>query len=121
MDAVLPSTLDRWFTPAFRERQPDTVSRIAAQIRATPVAGYIGCAHAISRLDLTARLHAIDCPTLVMVGAEDQGTPVAMAEEIVRAIARSRLEVIANAAHLANIEQAERFSELLLGFILSNS
>jgi pimeloyl-ACP methyl ester carboxylesterase len=44
-----------------------------------------------------------------------------MAEEIVRAIARSRLEVIANAAHLANIEQAERFNELLLGFILSNS
>lgn len=121
MDAVLPSTLERWFTPAFRERQPDTVSRIAAQIRATPVAGYIGCAHAISRLDLTARLHAIDCPTLVVVGAEDQGTPVAMAEEIVQAIAGSRLEVIAGAAHLSNIEQAGRFNELLQGFILGNS
>ena len=56
-----------------------------------------------------------------MVGAEDQGTPVAMAEEIVQAIAGSRLEVIAGAAHLSNIEQAGRFNELLRRFILDNS
>jgi 3-oxoadipate enol-lactonase len=121
MDAVLPGTIERWFTAAFREREPDTVAAIAARIRATPLAGYIGCAEAIARLDLTARLANIDCPTLVMVGAEDQGTPVTMAEEIVRAIDGSRLEVIPQAAHLSNVEQAARFNALLRGFIIQNS
>jgi len=47
MEAVLQPTLERWFTARFREEQPHAVARIAAAIRATPVAGYIGCAHAI--------------------------------------------------------------------------
>ena len=99
----------------------DTVAGIAARIRATPVAGYIGCAHAISHIDLTARLPTIDCPTLVIVGADDQGTPPAMAEEIVRAIEGSRLEVIPAAAHLSNIEQPARFNALLRSFLTANS
>lgn len=117
MDAVAPGTLERWFTPAFREREPDTVARIGAQIRATPVAGFIGCAHAISHIDLTARLPAIRCPTLVIVGADDPSTPVEMSEEIVRAIEGSQLEVLADAAHLSSVEQAGRFNELLRTFL----
>lgn len=117
MDAVAPGTLERWFTPAFREREPDVVARVGAQIRATPVAGFIGCAHAISHIDLTARLASIRCPTLVIVGADDASTPVEMSEEIVRAIEGSRLEVLADAAHLTSIEQAGRFNELLRGFL----
>jgi len=121
MGALVPTTLERWFTAAFRERHIDTVAGVAARIRATPVAGYLGCAHAISHIDLTARLPTIVCPTLVIVGADDQGTPPAMAEEIVRAIESSRLEVIPAAAHLSNIEQPERFNALLRGFLIANS
>jgi 3-oxoadipate enol-lactonase len=117
MDAVLQTTLERWFTARFREQQPQAVARIAAAIRATPVAGYIGCAHAIPRIDFTARLGAVRCPTLVIVGAQDQGTPVSMAEEIARAIPDSRLEVIESAAHLSNIEQAARFNAALRPFL----
>jgi 3-oxoadipate enol-lactonase len=117
MQAVLKPTLERWFTARFREVQPQAVARIAAAILATPVAGYIGCAHAIPRIDFTARLAAVRCPTLVIVGAEDQGTPIAMAEEIARAIPGARLEVIEGAAHLSNIEQATRFNELLRQFL----
>ena len=117
MDAVLQPTLERWFTARFREQQPQAVARIAAAIRATPAAGYIGCAHAIPRIAFTARLGAIACPALVIVGAEDQGTPVNMAEEIARAIPDARLEVIEAAAHLSNIEQAARFNALIRPFL----
>jgi 3-oxoadipate enol-lactonase len=54
MDAIVPSTLERWFTAGFRDSQPDTVARIAQMIRSTPIAGYAGCAHAISHINLTA-------------------------------------------------------------------
>jgi len=121
MDALVPMTLERWFTADFRERNIETVAGIAAKIRATPVAGYIGCAHAISHIDLTARLSTIACPTLVIVGADDQGTPPAMAEDIVRAIDGSRLEVIPTAAHLSNVEQPDRFNALLHAFLAANS
>lgn len=120
MGAIVPSTLERWFTAGFREAQPEVVARIAAMIRSTPVAGYAGCAFAISHINLTARLPAIDCPTLVVVGDEDFGTPPSMAEEIVQAIPGARLEVLP-AAHLSSIEQADRFNAVLRRFLGANS
>jgi len=67
-----------------------------------------------------AGLAAIDRPTLVVVGAEDQGTPVSMAEQIADAIPGARLEIVEEAAHLSNIERADRFNELLLRFLDAN-
>lgn len=121
MDALVPSTLERWFTAGFREREPETVARIAALIRATPVAGFAGCAFGISRINLTARLAGIDCPALVLVGDSDLGTPRAMAEEIVQALPGSRLSVIPNAAHLSNLEQPAVFNQLLRQFLSLHS
>ena len=117
MDAVLQPTLERWFTARFRQEQPHAVARIAAAIRATPVAGYIGCAHAIPRIDFTSRLESLRFPTMVVVGAEDQGTPVAMAQEIAAAITGSELHVIDAAAHLSNVEQPDRFNAVLAAFL----
>lgn len=110
-------TLARWFTDAYRHSHPDVMARIGALIRATPVAGYLGCCHAIARLDTAARLQQIDIPTLVLVGDQDGGTPPPMAQAIHEAIAGSRMEVIANASHLANIEQADTFNRHLLDFL----
>jgi 3-oxoadipate enol-lactonase len=121
MDAIVPSTLERWFTASFRGRAADAMAKIGAMIRATPVAGYAGCAYAIARIDLSSRLSNIDCPVLVMVGEHDPGTPREMSEQIVRAIAAARLEVIADAAHLSNVEQSDRFNTLLRQFLTSSS
>ena len=119
MDAIVPSTLERWFTAAFREREPDAVARIGQLIRSTPVAGYAGCAYGISRINLSARLAGIDCPTLVIVGDADLGTPRPMAEEIVRSLPGSRLHVIERAAHLSNVEQPAEFNRVLRQFLAS--
>jgi 3-oxoadipate enol-lactonase len=117
MDAIVPSTLERWFTAAFREREPAAAARIGQLIRSTPVAGYAGCAYGISRIDLSARLGAVDCPALVIVGDSDLGTPRPMAEEIVRSLPGSRLHVIERAAHLSNVEQPAEFNRVLRRFL----
>jgi len=116
MDSLAAPTLERWFTPAYREAQPDTIRRIGDMIRTTPVAGYVGCCHAISKINLTAKLGGIRVPTLVIVGREDLGTPVAMAEAIHRGIAGSDLVVLDSAAHFANVEQAQGFNRALDAF-----
>jgi 3-oxoadipate enol-lactonase len=121
MGALVPSTLERWFTAEFRVRAPETVARIGQLIRSTPFNGYAGCAWGISRINLTARLDAIDCPTLVLVGDSDLGTPRPMAEEIVQALPGSRLHVIERAAHLSNVEQPAEFNRLLRQFLAAHS
>lgn len=121
MDAIVPATLERWFTVAFRESRPEEVGRIGRLIRSTPVAGYAGCARGISRINLTARLRDVDCPALVIVGDSDLGTPQFMAEEIVQAMPRSRLHVIPRAAHLSNVEQPAEFNRVLRQFLAANS
>ena len=50
----------------------------------------------MARPDSRPGLPAIACPTLVLVGDSDQGTPPALSEEIAAAIPRSRLVVVPN-------------------------
>ncbi len=119
MEAMVEPTLARWFTPAFRAQRPDMMKRVAAMIRSTPVEGYIGCCHAIPQIDTRGRLKEISCPTLVMVGEEDPGTPVAMARAIHEAIPGSRLAVIPQASHLCNLEQTAAFNRVLEDFLAS--
>jgi 3-oxoadipate enol-lactonase len=120
MDALVESTLARWFTAPFRASQPQVMARIAAGIRATPVAGFAGCCEAISRVDLLDRLHEISCPVLVMVGDQDHGTPPEMARQIHANLPGSTLEIIADASHLSNIEQPARFNRAVFDFLAAH-
>jgi 3-oxoadipate enol-lactonase len=117
MSALAQATLDRWLSQDFQRREPAETKRIRKMIESTPLAGYVGCAHAIRSLNLTERLKQIDLPTLIIVGKDDPGTPVAASEVIQREIKGSRLLVLDDAMHLCNIEQAEAFDAALREFV----
>jgi 3-oxoadipate enol-lactonase len=117
MEPLVEPTIGRWFTPSFREQRKDVVDRVRAMIRATSPRGYAGCCHAVSALDLTDRLAAIELPTLIVVGEEDQGTPVAASRTIQERIAGSRLEIIPSASHLSSLEQPEAFTTAVSAFL----
>ena len=117
MEPLVAPTLERWFTEPFRKSRPEVVERVAAMIRTTSAPGYVGCSHAIPKINLTARLKEIGCPTVVIVGKDDPGTPVAMAEEIHQALPGSKLVIIPSAAHLSNLEQPEAFNQALADFL----
>jgi 3-oxoadipate enol-lactonase len=117
MTALADETLQRWFTPPFLAKDPRGVRSIRGMILSTPVSGFIGCSEAIRQLDFLERLDDIRLPTLIIVGEQDPGTPVAISEAIHKRIKDSRLEIIPSAAHLCNVEQAEVFNQILLGFL----
>jgi 3-oxoadipate enol-lactonase len=117
LQAVAESTLERWFTPNYLKQKLPEVDQIRQQILVTPVAGYIGCSEAIRRLNYLDQLAAIQTPTLVMVGADDPGTPVAASEAMHAQIKGSNLAVIPAAAHLSNIEQAKVFNTHLMAHL----
>jgi 3-oxoadipate enol-lactonase len=117
MEPLAQPTLERWFTEPFRNSNPAMVDGIRKLILATPVAGYAGCCHALPKINATARLKEIKCPILVIVGEQDPGTPVAMAKEIHDNAPGSKLVVLPQAAHLANLEQPAAFTRALEEFL----
>lgn len=115
--AGLDGTIDRWFSPGFVKSAPDVIAGVREMIVATPVDGYCGCSMAISKLAVTPRLGEINIPTLVIVGEDDQGTPVAMSETIRDGIPGAQLIVLPVARHLANMEDVAGFNKGLRGFL----
>ena len=73
----------------------------------------------MERPDSTPDLASIDTPAHVLVGADDEITPVADAEAMRSGLRRATLTVIPRAGHLANLEQPETFNRALADFLLS--
>lgn len=116
LEAIADATLQRWFTPTFRAAQPATVARIRRRLVSQDAQGYIGCCHAVAGLDLEAGIGAIRCPTLVLAGSEDSGTPPALSEAIAAAITGATCRRLPT-AHLSVIEQPDAFAEAVQDFL----
>jgi 3-oxoadipate enol-lactonase len=112
MKALVPSTMERWFTPAFRESPP--AKKIAKLIEDTPVAGYVGCGQAIMKLNTTARLKDIKLPVLAIAGEADPSAPGT--KYIGENVPGAKLVIIPQAAHIANVEQPAKFNQALKEF-----
>jgi 3-oxoadipate enol-lactonase len=114
--AIADAVVSRWFTPEFAARHAGVVAWARRMLVTTPDEGYIGCCAAIEQMDLIPDLVRIDVPALVIAGERDPATAPPHLEKIAAGIAGSRLEVLADAAHLANVEQPEAVSRLLVEF-----
>lgn len=117
IESQVQPTLERWLSQEFRARDPETTKWVADMIRGTPVAGMIGCARAIQKLDYTDQLERITLPTLIIAGEKDPGSPVAAAEIIHDRIKGSRLEVVPDCLHQTPIEAPERFNQIVGDFL----
>ena len=114
IEAISGAVLERWFTPALHENQPEVIERAERMLLGTPAEGYAGCCEAIRDMDLRGRLGEISAPTLVVAGDSDEATPVDHAELIRNSVPDARLVVVEQAAHLANIERAEAVTRAIL-------
>lgn len=103
-DAQLEFQRDRWFGEPFRRERPDTVEAVCRIFLATSGAAHAAACRALGGLDATDAIQAITAPTLVLVGAEDYATPVAMAEEVAAGVPDSRLVVRPGSRHLSLVE-----------------
>ncbi len=117
LEALLGPTMERWFTPSFIEKNPPGLGIIRREFLATPVEGYIDCSEALRKLNYFDRLPGIKPPTLIIVGEDDPGAPVAAAKAMHERIPGSELVIIRVARHLSNVEQPEVFNEALIDFL----
>jgi 3-oxoadipate enol-lactonase len=117
MPAVAEGIIERWLTKPYRDQATAEVERVRTMILETPAQGYAACSAAIRDMDLCGLLGRIRVPTLVVAGEDDPATPPDLVREVHERIAGSRFVVIPRAAHLLNIEQADRFDRTLLEFL----
>jgi 3-oxoadipate enol-lactonase len=117
MEPLVEPTVARWFTAPYRASHPEVIVRVRGMIRRTSALGYAACCHAIAALDLTDRLQAIRMPALVIVGEEDQGTPVAMSRAIHERLAGAEMVILPSASHLSNVEQPQAFNSAVTAFL----
>ena len=116
MPALVDATLERWFTKAFRERNPKVMARIREMVLATPPKGYAACCEGIRDMDQRESLQRIRAPTLIIAGRHDPSTTVEVAEVKQSRSPGAKLAVI-DAAHIANVERPQEYSETVLKFL----
>jgi pimeloyl-ACP methyl ester carboxylesterase len=71
----------------------------------------------MARVDSRPLLPTIRCPTLVLVGAQDEATPPHLSEEMAKAIPNSRLVTLSWCGHLSTLEKPETVSRELVAWM----
>lgn len=114
------SVVEEWYDERYQQLAvcaPDLNRKLRAEWHQKSGNGFIGAARAIIEMEsMTARISEIRAPTLAVAGALD--TPchpfVAWYE---RSIPDCQGVIVPEAAHFVNIEQPERFNDLLVMFL----
>jgi 3-oxoadipate enol-lactonase len=114
--AVSEAVIERWFTAPFREKNPAIVAKTKQMIDTTSTDGYCGACAAVRDANLWRGLPKIQAPTLVFGGLHDQSVPAADAQKFSREIPGAHY-IELDAAHIANIEAAEKFTAEVLKFL----
>lgn len=116
--AVARQMMPIFFSPGALSSRPDLIQLAERIITANQVSGIAGDLMGMAdRPDSRPFLKDIACPTLVIVGEQDQGTPPTDARAIADGIPGARLVVIPNAGHLSNLEQPEAFNRAVRSFL----
>jgi 3-oxoadipate enol-lactonase len=109
VESIADSVLERWFTPRFRERGEYRRMLVSIQTE-----GYARGCEVVRDADLRDSLGSIAVPTLVLAGADDPAVSADDVRGLADGIPETRVVELAGAAHLANVEQPEAFTEALL-------
>jgi 3-oxoadipate enol-lactonase len=118
MKSVATAVVDRWFTPAFRQKAPATIANTLKMLEGTNPDGYAACCAAVRDFDFREQLCNIRIPALVISGTHDPATPPADGRFLAQHIPGARY-VELNAAHLSNLEDQDRFNNELVSFLNS--
>jgi pimeloyl-ACP methyl ester carboxylesterase len=116
--AVAAELVPKLLARSTRERRPEVVREVTEMILRQPVAGIVGALRALrERPDSTPLLDRIRIPVLVVAGDDDQIAPAAAMQEMARVVPGSEFVLVAEAGHMAPLEQPLAVNAALTGFL----
>jgi pimeloyl-ACP methyl ester carboxylesterase len=114
---VIETTWEPLVHPSLREGTP-LKSIHVAMCRDVGPENYVRQQTAcMNRVDSRPTLGSIRCPSLVIVGAQDEPTPPELAEEIAGGIPGARLVKVPECGHFSTIERPETVTKELVAFL----
>ncbi|HXQ84894.1 MAG TPA: alpha/beta fold hydrolase [Xanthobacteraceae bacterium] len=115
MEALVDSTIARWFPPETVAKNPPHLDKVRAMIRATPVNGFIGCAAALAAHDYASAVATVKCSVLFMTGEKD-GAAAPM-RKLNEKLPGARFVELAGAGHISNMDRPAEFTKAIRNFI----
>lgn len=116
MPGLIDETIERWFSPAFRDERPDVVAATKERLATDDARTHAWAWRAIAELDVFDDLPRIEAPALVLSGGEDVSTPPLVGRELARQLRDGRFTELAGAGHMSFIEQPDRVAAELTAF-----
>ncbi|HJP78996.1 MAG TPA: alpha/beta hydrolase [Pseudonocardiaceae bacterium] len=114
MAGYAAEVLPKMVAPHNIEALPAVAEFVSGMMRGAPPEGAAAALRGRARRpDYTEMLRTVVVPTLIVVGSDDQFTPVADAEYMYDRIPTSRLVIVDGAAHLPNLERPAEFNKAL--------
>lgn len=118
IEAIADAVMLRWFPEALRAGRSAEIDGWRNLLLRSPAEGYLGTCAALRDADLTDEIGAIRQPTLVIAGAEDQSTPVALVRALADRLPAGHFVTIEQAGHLPCIDQPVRVAQLIGEYLL---
>lgn len=116
----LESSVERWFSDAFRVANPALVQERIERSRDMDPACFSASYEVLAHNDLVDRLHEIACPTIVMTGEDDVGSTARMATLMGRRMPQAEVHVLPKLRHSILIEAPALVGGLLTDFLRKN-
>ncbi len=95
----------------------EKLDELADAVAKVPPKAYVDTVRAIFTADYTDALGKVSAPTLVLIGSDDDATPLPESEFIAERIAGAALKTIPGAGHLSNIDQPASFNAAIAEFL----
>ncbi|HEY1325158.1 MAG TPA: alpha/beta hydrolase [Streptosporangiaceae bacterium] len=118
MGGYAQEVLPKMIAPYNIAAMPGVAGHVLTMMRGAPPAGAAAALRSrAERPDYTGLLPAIDVPVLVVVGRDDEFTPIADAEFMRKHIGDAALVIIDGAGHMPNLEREAEFNDALQAFL----
>jgi pimeloyl-ACP methyl ester carboxylesterase len=118
MDVIARGMVPKVLAESTRLRDPDLATRLVAMMaRQRPEAVAAASRGMALRADRSAMLASISIPALIITGDQDQLMPIETSRSMADAIPGSRMEVLADAGHLSNVEAPDDFNAAIRSWL----
>lgn len=115
--AVVAAAEDRWFTPRFKQANPDRVQARLKQLVANDHRSYAAGYRVFAEADQGLAFERIKVPTLITTGENDSGSSPRMAKLLHERIKGSELVILPELRHSVLLEAPDVVAGLLMDFL----
>ncbi len=115
---IIDFHLKKFFTTDTREKNCDLMAEVEMYMKKSSIEGVITALKAMAhRPDSEELLPELPFPVKVIAGEKDELTTVEEAQRIASLLKKGSLSLIPGAAHLSNMEQPEKFNQVLAEYL----